>query len=38
MSWNLCQWQVVMETPIGSNQSGLSPDAKIATITKILDL
>lgn len=38
MSWNLRQWQLVMETPIGSNQSGLSPDARIATLTKILDL
>lgn len=32
MSWNLRQWQLEMETPIGSNQSRLSPDAKIATL------
>lgn len=38
MSWNLRQWQLAVETPIGSNQSRLSPDAKIATLAKILDL
>lgn len=38
MSWNLCQWQLVVKTPIGSNLNRLSPDAKIATLTKILDL
>lgn len=38
MSWNLCQWQLVMETPIGSNRNGLKPDAKIVTLKKILNL
>lgn len=38
MSWNLCQWQLATETPIGSDWNGLSPDAKMATLTKILDL
>lgn len=38
MSWNLCQWQLVMETPIGSNQNGLSLYAKIVTLPKILDI
>lgn len=38
MSWNLCQWELVMETPIGSNQNGLSPDVNIATLAEILDL